>query len=267
MTAKILLCEDTSMAAPDVHGKTLCVCHKAYQPPVGNWPCVSFDRFRDEARELIRGLDSLIFVGMTRAITSGNRTEMVFEILHNKTAELHKISVDTYLFRAEPWRAWFHFGYAGVPYRDYAYSFIAESHYNTYIDGVRTENPFSLEEITRWGDGVICSDHGRYFEEPIIQVVETSPDDQKRYAEFKATCFREETSPRPIIRRLSEFAQQVFPDRSIPGYAQLFGSRSHRIVATDLAVDRWLVAGIRETMHITNGVAREFHHGRGNGRV
>jgi hypothetical protein len=262
MGPKIILCENTAAAEIPTRGRVLVVCHKGYEPPLSaGGRVVDFESFKSSCRESVRNLDTLVLIGLNRIMTPGNRTEDVWELLFNQTPQLNKVSVDNTLFVSEPWRSWFHFGLVGAPYRDYTYSYIAESHYRAFVDGVRTDDPFSLDELLRWSSGVVASDHRRWFS-LTVKTIPMSAAIHAEYAEKKRAAFDEETTVNPILRRLTAFAARCCTDRDVPDPIQLFRRRRHEIVATDLPIDRWLVCRLRHLAALVNGVAKGCHSWR-----
>lgn len=251
---RILLAEDTSLVQPEIRGKTLCVYHKAYDPPLGPWHSIEFSRFKDRPRDFLHNIKSLIFVGLNRAITPGNRTEMVWEVLFNKIGNLHKISVDRTLFISEPWRAWFHFGFVDARYREYTYSYIAESQHNAFIDGMRDDDPFSLDELIKWSIGVVRCHYPKWFNVS-FRTIETSDSDKDAYAKLKQSCFEGQRTIKWILRQLSDFAESTCDERMIPAPHLFFRSRVHEIVGTDLPVDQWLMRRLKEMAETINGIA------------
>ena len=259
----ILLTENTAKAKPQVQGKTVCIYHKSYEPPDGPWHYVVFDEFKKDARKFLDNQESMIFVGLNKAMTPSNRTEMVFEVLFNKTKELHKVSIDHTLFISEPWRAWFHFGLLGVKYRQYTYSYIAESQYKAWLDEFREDDPFSLDEIAKWGKDVIISDYQNWFDELDVEIVELFEEYKIEYEKLKKECFEDEQSIKRIIKRLSDFVSTKCSERKVPAPHQLFRAKKHKIVITDFPVDQWLLGELRRLVELTNGIAGVFHHGYG----
>lgn len=261
MTPKIFLTKDTSKPQPWFNSHALCVYHKSHSPPsVEQWRYSEWSEFKDRPRELLRAVERLVVVGLNSIITPGNRTHLVFEVLFNNTPDLPKLSIDRTLFVSEPWRAWFHFGLVGAKYRDYSYSYIAESHYNAFVDGAREDNPFSIEEVTTWGRGVIACEYP-VFGGLSITTQQLMPSVHDEYARLKEECFEQETSIKAIVSRLSEFAQSACSDRRIPRPSDLFKKDAHHIVKTDLRIDDWLVSQLENMMSLANGVAEEFCNG------
>lgn len=243
--------------------RCLCVYHRSYDvPSVSNCEYVKFDVFKDSPRDHLAGIDRLILVGMNRMIGPSNRTDFVFEVIHNLTSDLAKVSVDYTLFRSDPWRSWFHFGAVDLTYGDYTYSYIAESHYKGFVEGHRDADPFSIAEIARWGAGQVWCDYDRFFVSANFEQVETSKDVRREYDRLKKECFEQERTPSAIIRRLSLFADSHCPSRSIPTTSRLFDKDHHDITHTDLGVDLYLAGRARGLMQLTNDISEVFYSGR-----
>ena len=140
MTPRIILTHDPAAVSIDAGPEALCVRHPAYQAPRTAAGCLHVDwqEFEAEPRRWMDGRSLVVVVGLNRIITPGNRTREVFEVLYNLSRDVRKLSIDQTLFVAEPWRAWFHFGFVGAPYREYTYSYLAESHWRAHQDGVRS---------------------------------------------------------------------------------------------------------------------------------
>lgn len=245
----------------DLPGDALYVVHRAYPVPIVARRHVPFHIFEKNPRRWLADAPALVMVGLNKAMTPSSRTREVWEILYNNTAELPKFSVDRTLFISEPWRAWFHFGFVGASYREYTYSYLAESHWKAHRDGVREADPFSLDEIRAWGAGVVVSDHRAYFGEVEVETVLTTPDVKAAYAEEKAAAFEEERTLPAILRRLSAVAKAACLSRCIPTPARIFTSPSLHIVRTDLAVDGFLVDNLLRLVDLTNNIAEAFHAG------
>ncbi len=256
--AKIILAENIFCAHVPVTGKVLGVYSKDFHdlalPSNHEIKYIGFEDFRGCAREMVKGIDSLVFFGLNKAITPGNRTDDVWELLFNQTPHLNKISVDNTLFVSEPWRAWFHFGLTGCKYRDYTYSYIAESHYKAYQDGVREEDPFSLKELLHWSSGVVYSDYYCWFSHKVVWLP-VSEAVKAEYAKEKELAFDEESTVNAIMNRLADFAAVKFPNRNVPSLKQWFSRRNHWIVASELPIDRWLVGRLLHYASLINGVA------------
>lgn len=256
----IILTPDTgTVALPDVGAEALCVRHPKYVAPTTGPACthMTFPEFERDPRGAANGKRVLVMVGMNRIISPANRTQNVFEFLHNDSRHLRKISVDRTLFVAEPWRTWFHFGFVGAPYREYTYSYLAETHWRAAQDGLRGD-PFSLEAISAAGDDVVRATYASYFDLS-TETLALSASAHQDYQKLKAACFDEEHTIAAILRRLGEFAQQSHPWRTLPTPASLFEHRTHRLRVTDLPIDRYLVGRLRALADLTNAIGAHFY--------
>jgi len=262
VTPRIILTHDPAAVSIDAGPEALCVRHPAYQAPRTAAGCLHVDwqEFEAEPRRWMDGRSLVVVVGLNRIITPGNRTREVFEVLYNLSRDVRKLSIDQTLFVAEPWRAWFHFGFVGAPYREYTYSYLAESHWRAHQDGVRSENPFSQEALARWGAGIVQTTYAHHFDIS-VEAVELPEETHAEYARLKAEAFDEEHTIAAIIKRLSAFAQEACPQRSIPTPARLFERRQHRIVKTELRVDEHLVGRLLTLADLTNTIAATFYRG------
>jgi len=260
---QILLTRDTASLSLELGKGMLCVVSKGYPCPLVGTECdrMPWVDFKSNPREIAGRYDGLCVVGMNKMINLKNRTDAVFEFLHNDSSQFRKISVDRTLFVSEAWRSWFHFGFLGAKYREYTYSFLAESHWKAFQDGIRPDDPFSLDEIAKWGKGIIRSDHRRFFDELDVVVISANGDAHDRYRKLKEECFEREHTIGAILKRLAAFASGICEERILPTMSKLFDSYTHRIIVTDLGVDRWLLGRIRETVDLVNGIAGEFYVG------
>lgn len=258
----IHLAPDTGSVRLDVGDEAVCVRHRTYAPPQTAPGCLhlEWETFAADPERALRGRSVMIVVGLNRIITPANRTKVGPLVLRPREG-LTRISVDRTLFVSEPWRTWFHFGCVGAPYREYTYSYLAESHWRAAQDEVRDDDPFSLEAIVQAGRRVIRSYSPRYFDAFEVRRIAVGPDVHARYQEEKERAFEEESTPHAIITRLSRIAAEALPGRRIPAPHRLFETRSHMVTQTDLAVDDYLVGVLRRLVEITNGVAGEFYHG------
>jgi hypothetical protein len=247
----IILTADT--ASIEVPYGALIVRHRDYPAPE---PSV---RYEDYSPTMLNGKTRMVVVGLSRILTPANRTKVGQHLLR-PIEGVQRISVDRTLFVVEPWRSWWHFGCVGAKYREYTYSYLAESRWKAGQEGIG-EDPFSLDEIERWGKGVITSLDPTHFNNFDIKILDMGADVERDYQALKSKCFDEEHTPAAIIKRLSDFAQTVCPFRAVPTPSQLFKHTSHVVVATDLGVDRWLVSQLQGLVDLTNGIAGRFYHG------
>lgn len=257
---RVILSKSIADVAIDTGMPTLCVRHKAYDTPeiAGDVEHVLYSDFKRDARRWL-GDKALVFVGLTRCMTPGTRTQEVWEVLCNLTRDHPKWSIDTALFLREPWRAWFHFGVTNQPYGQYTYSYLAESHWKAYQDGTREIDPFGADEIVRWGRGAVCPEYGRFFDQVSVTVHPMSADVHAEYADLKAECFDQEHTIGAIVRRLGKFAQRVCPERSIPDPTRVFHRTRHQIARTDLKIDVYLADRLLELASLTDEVAGALH--------
>jgi hypothetical protein len=257
----ILLCRNTEKAKVNCDpSSAFCVRHKSYlAPPVGPG-CIhlTWEQFELEPYRYIESKKTMIVVGLNRLLTPSNRVKRG-PLLLRPYPNLRRVSVDRCLFVSEPWKAWFHFGCVGAPYGQFTYSFLAESRWRAWHNDERGENPFSEDEIVRWGEGHISADHSAYFDGINVDVVPVSNAVQTDYEELKEACFAEEKTASAIIQRLAKFAGEVAPERTFPARHRLWAKRSHKMVRTDLPVDVWLVGELLTLASMTDGVARRFH--------
>jgi hypothetical protein len=248
----IILAKDTGMVVRD-WGNALCVRHRDYSAPMASV------LYEDYEPSMLREKDTMLVVGLSRILTPANRTKVGPHLLRPLQG-IRRISLDSVLFIVEPWRAWWHFGCVGARYREYTYSYLAESRWRAAQE-CHGEDPFSLGELAKWGDGIVESMVDRYFERVTTEVIEVGVYVEREYQALKTKCFDEEHTPAAIIKRLSDFAAEVCPQRSIPAMSQLFKRDEHAIVATNLGVDRWLTGQLTAMVELTNGIARRFHRG------
>lgn len=259
--SSIILSKDIGSLFVECEKGTICVYHKSYQTPVlpDDVRCVEFSVFEKNPRRYMEGIPSLVFVGLNKAMTPSTRTHDVFEVLFNNSKDLKKISVDKTLFVSEPWRAWFHFGLVGARYREYTYSYLAESRWNSYVDRVIEADPFSIDEIRKYGKGKIRSMYDRYFDSIRINVENVSDSFHEKYQEEKRRAFDEEHTLFAITRRLESVAKEAFPKRKIPNKTTLFSKDSHEIFVTDLPIDTFLVRKITDIANLTNEIGNSFN--------
>jgi hypothetical protein len=257
----IILARDTGKVRllKDVGAGAICVRHRTYDPPdtmSGCWH-LTWEEFEADPAAALRSRSLMIVVGLNKIITPANRTK-VGPLLLRSEPGLRRVSVDRTLFISEPWRAWFHFGCVGAPYREYTYSYLAESHWKAAREGVR-EDPFTLEQIGQWGAGVVRCDYARWFEPLRAEVVQLDAAAHEEYAALKVRAFEEEHTESGVVGRLAAFAQERCPRRAIPSVARLFASTAPSIVRTDLAVDAYLAEQIERLVSLTDGIASLFH--------
>lgn len=216
--------------------------------------------FAEAPRDVLDGYDTAVFLGLMNLITPSNRTDDVWEVVFNQL-DVPCVSVDRYLFRSDPWRAWFHFGLVGAEYRDYTYSYLAETDYEQYFNGKTDDNPFSLDEIRTWGDGVIESEYDHYFREFHVSVdYEAGPIEQQEYSERLDELFAEKNTIGQVRRGLESYADDIYSGREIPNRHQLFrGEKCWDVSITNLPIDRWKASYLQDLVALTDGIGQAFH--------
>lgn len=253
--------KDSGTLELNIAGKTLCLCHRKYDPPrMNDAKVLPFAVFRERYKNenMLSDVDNVVFVGTNHIITPSNRTDPVFELLFTGI-RMNKISVDNVPFISVPWRTWFHFGITNKPYNVYDYSYKAETDYNKYVDGYSDFDPFSLEEMLKYSHGVACSNYDVYFDYEIVEAP-VFPDVVSAYKDLKDELFETERSPKTIINKLARFAQSSCPQRKVPQPHAAFRNPKGRIVKTNLKVDDYLVDHLRNLMNLTNEYLWNMHH-------
>lgn len=258
MSPRIHLAPDTGAVVLPVGPEAVCVRHRAYVPPRTNEGCLhlTWEAFLDAPKRALEGRSVMVVVGLSRLATPSNRTK-VGPLLWGHLPGVTRLVVDRTLFVAEPWRAVWHLLAVAGRYREYTYSYLAESHWEAAQEG-RRDDPFTLEALCEGGRGLIQSHAPTFFEGFEVERVALGPEVHAAYQELKARSFEEEHTSAAIITRLAAFAAEHLPRRRLPTSARLFDARSHRVVQTDLRVDDWLVGRLRALVDLTNGLARAF---------
>lgn len=221
---------------------------------------VSLDEFSEDPRGHLNDYETAIFLGLSDMMTPSNRTDDVWEYTFNQM-DIPTVSVDTYLFRSDPWRSWFHFGLVDAEYRDYTYSYLAETDYDQYFNGRTDDNPFSLDEIKKWGDGIIESHYKRYFKSFNVTVgYEADPSEEYEYSELLDELFEEKNTMGQVRRGLESFADEIYPERNVPSRHQIFkGDREWNIRRTNLPIDQWKASHLTDLAVLTDSISEEFY--------
>lgn len=255
---QVVLTRDPSTADVEIPDGWVCVHHHRMTPPTVGCRVVDFREFEHDPRSFMRDCEGVLFVGLTRAMTPSTRTREVWEVLFNGT-DLPRASLDTALFLSEPWRAWFQFGFVGASYGPYTYSYLAESHWRASREGIRDDDPFALDELLAHGEGVVTSLDNQFFDRFDVEIVEVEPLFHAAYQREKTAAFDEERTEAALVRRLAKVASSACPSRKVPAPHRLWSRHEHSIVATDLAVDRYLVEWLAGLVATTNTIYEHFH--------
>lgn len=238
--------------------KPLCVYKD--QNPVSGVDAIKFKEFKEEPRKKLNEYETLIMVGLSNMMTPSNRTDEVWEYTFNQM-DKNCISIDKYLFRSDPWRTWFHFGLIDAEYRDYTYSYLAETDYEKYYNGLSEKNPLSYKEIKKWGGGLIESNYKRYFKKFDIKVgYQVNPSEEYEYMEKLDELFKTKNTIGQVIRGLESYAEDIHPGRNVPSRHKLFkGDRSFQLNVTDLPVDEWKSNYLKYLADFTNRILEGFY--------
>jgi len=234
--------------------RAFAVVAPGYPTPVG-LPVVELATLLERREEWLGAPGTMVVVGLSRLMTPSNRVKLG-QVLLRPRPHLHRISVDEVLFVSEPWRMWWHFYAVGAERWGFTDSFLAETRWKNAHE-LRTSDPFGVEAVLRAMDGVVAGDEPFRFPEIEVETIEAPSRVHADYAAVKEEAFANEKTVAGIIRRLAAFAQQAEPRRAVPTPARLFrrGAAVPRIVATDLPVDRYLVAKHLEYVTLTNAIA------------
>jgi hypothetical protein len=241
-------------------GPVVMVYHKQYAkrlPTVDDCTPVEFGRLCETfaKEDLFAGARSVVFVGANKFFNASTRFHPVFDVLQYGLPGIERWSIDTSPYIGPLWRLWSHFSFAGVPFAPYTYSYLLESHYTSYLDGQRAENPLSDDEIRTHARGQVLLDYDRYFGEPVVEIVPVGDDVHRLYAERKEELFATETDSKPVIRGLAQVAKDACKERKIPAEHTLFETPDAvRIVRTDLKVDIYLTSVLLNKMAEVNHI-------------
>lgn len=211
----------------------------------------------DDTKAHMTGTRWVVAVGLVSDITTPSNRVKTGQVLTDPLPGVERVSIDEKLFIVDPWRMWWHFGCVGVWFGGFNVSYTLEGRWNQYVEGA-IENPCTPEQVSRYGDGVITAPAPFRFDSIDVDVVEVDSATKRAYLDEKVAAFDEEHTVNRIISRLSRFAQEVLPCRSVPTYRSMFDSRMLTVKATDLGVDRFLIKGIRERAELTNFIAAHF---------
>lgn len=241
--------------------KAVCVYHRQYTrslPTIDGAEFIEFNQLCEsyENYEGFNNCKTVIFIGVNKMFNSSTRIHPVYELLpYGLPAETKLISIDKSPYIGPLWRIWPHFYITKTPFGEYTYSYLLESHYNSFLDGVRSENPLDLRFIKQYAEGNVQIDYDRFFTSPSIKVIELPQAVHADYQELKADMFEENDKIAPIIKGLSDFAKSVCKDRKIPQEHKIFETPDNvQIIRTDLKVDEYLASQLVAKMDEVNRV-------------
>ena len=241
-------------------GPAICIYHKKYSkqlPKIADCEFIEFAAFADnyESYSLVRK-DVTVFVGANKFFNSSTRIHPVFELLpYGLPKEMKLISIDTSPYIGPLWRIWTHFYLTKTPFGEYTYSYLLESHFNGYLDGVRVDNPLDFQKIEQYANGHVSIDYDRYFAEPTIEIAEMPVAIHAEYQSLKEQLFEEEDHIQKIIKWLADFAKESYQERLIPVEHKIFEIQDKiTIKRTDLKVDEYLTGKLLEKINEVNAV-------------
>jgi len=218
---------------------------------------LEYDAFSREYESYsFTGKKVMIFVGANKFFNSSTRIHPVMELLpYGLPADMKLFSVDTSPYIGPLWRMWAHFYFTKVSFGEYTYSYLLESHFNGFQDGVRTENPLALEKIQQYASGNVSIDYDRFFAEPVVDIIEMPPVIHIEYQELKEQLFEEQDHIQKIIKGLANFAKASCPERYLPAEHKIFETpETIHIKRTDLKVDEYLTGKLLEKIDEVNAV-------------
>lgn len=196
---------------------------------------------------------TLVMCGISKLITPGNRVTLD-PIWGRRRPGLRRISIDRLLFVSEPWRIWWHFSAVGDERWGYTDSFLAETRWRAAIER-KLPDPFGIEETLRRCDGIVHVRDAFRFGSIPVRTIALPGHAHDEYALVKEAAFRDVGSIAGIIKRLSDFAQRICPERSVPTQSRLFSATPKEIVRTELAVDTYLTEHLLNRIKLTNAIA------------
>lgn len=241
-------------------GPACCIYHKQYArklPQVADCDFLEYDAFAKEYDSYnFNWKRTMFFVGANKFFNSSTRIHPVMELLpYGLPKDMTLVSIDTSPYIGPLWRLWAHFYFTKVPFGEYTYSYLLESHFKGFQDGVRQDNPLDLEKIRQYAAGYVSIDYQRYFVDPVVEVVELPPAIHAEYQELKATLFEEQDHIQKIIKGLADFAKEACPDRHLPAEHKIFETPENiSICRTDLKVDEYLTSILLEKIQEVNAV-------------
>lgn len=241
-------------------GIAVCVYHRHYVkilPKISNCEYIEFQKLCDtfQKHDYFTGKATVVFVGANKFFTSSTRFHSVFDILQYGLEDMQRYAIDVVPYIGLLWRVFPQFSLAGVPFGKYTYSYLLESHYNSFLEGVRPDNPLTLDNIRQHARGHVSIDYPAYFMEPIVEVVPMPADTHEKYQILKARLFDEETHVTKIIKGLADYTKTSCLKRSIPAEHKIFEMPDAvRIVRTDLNVDKYLTEKLLNKVREVNAV-------------
>lgn len=241
-------------------GKTICIYHKQYAkclPEIDNCEFLEFGKLCETFQEhdYFAGMQTVVFVGANKFFTTSTRFHPVFEILQYGLNGLERFAVDRSPHIGPIWRIFPHFSLAGVPFGEYTYSYLLESHYNSYLAGVRADNPLDVELIKQYASENVSIDYQKFFAEPKVEIIEMSSDVHEGYQARKEELFYEHSDINKIVKGLTDFAKASCKKRLVPYEHKIFETPEDvHVIRTDLKVDEYLTSELLNKITEVNRV-------------
>lgn len=241
-------------------GKAVCVYHRQYAkilPKISSCEFVEFGNLCDtfQTGNYFGGKDAVVFVGANKLFSSSTRFHPVFDVLQYGLEGMRRFVVDTSPYIGPLWRVFPQFSLAGVPFGEYTYSYLLESHYNSFIEGMRPDNPLEISKISEYAHGHVSIDYERYFSDPVVEIIPMPAEIHEKYRDLKTRLFDVEIHATKIIRGLADFAKASCGQRIMPAEHKIFETPDAvRIVRTDLKVDEYLTNKLLDKIREVNAV-------------
>ena len=239
----------------------ICVYHRMYAkklPEISECKFIEFRKLCEtfQTHNHFSDKTAVVFVGLNKMFTTSTRFHPVWDLLqYNMPTGIQKYCVDIAPYMGPLWRIWPQFNLAGLQTGEYTYSYLLESHYNAFLEGVRAENPMSIENIKEWAAGNVQIDYTKYFSEPEIQIIEMSADVHEGYQTLKNDLFDTYDTIGPILKQLSAYAKEHCKERKIPQEFKIFETPNKvQIIRTDLKIDEYLTGKLVSKMIEVNKI-------------
>lgn len=101
------------------------------RPQVANAVVMEFDDFRNRYDSI--SFDCVVFVGLNRMISPGNRCDFVFSFLSTATPNIPKYSIDSLPFIGEPWRVFWHYLFTRSGHWPESHSYAVETNWKKWF--------------------------------------------------------------------------------------------------------------------------------------
>lgn len=258
MSHRICLASDPLASGFPTDKSALWVHHKKDAvPDVAT--TIDAESFNADPMRFASNVDCVVFVNLVSRIVRPGTRMKYSQAMTDPWNGPPRLSVDSHAFIAEPWRMWWHFGAVmaplGEPDEKYHTSYRVETDWKRYLED-KTDNPCTMDRLVRYGSGLIVSRDGFRFTRIDMRLAELGSKAHQEYAIAKEEAFESCKTPTALLKQLSDFAQKVCPERTVP--KDLYAAPSPEIVLTDLGIDRYLWSRMQADMQLTNDIAEAF---------